>query len=50
MKTRLELRKYDKMFRDNFGKDDYTDTIYVPCKYISGIEGQITIQEIILMI
>lgn len=30
----------DKTFRDKFEKDDYNDTIYVPCKYISGIEGQ----------
>jgi hypothetical protein len=37
---KIRTPKYDKMFRDNFGKDDYSDTIYVPCKYISGIEGQ----------
>lgn len=32
--------EYDKIFRDNLNKPDYSDTIYVPFKYICGLENR----------
>ena len=37
---KIRMAGEDKTFRNNLKRDDYSDTIYVPCKYISGIEGQ----------
>ena len=35
----LRNEEYNKEFQENLNKPDYSDTIYVPCKYISGIES-----------
>lgn len=32
--------EYNKIFRDNLSEPDYSDTIYVPCKYIYGLESR----------
>jgi hypothetical protein len=36
----IKIAADDKTFRNKLEKGDYNDTIYVPCKYISGLEGR----------
>ena len=35
----LRNEEYNKEFQDNFHKSDYSDTIYIPCKYVYGLES-----------
>ena len=37
---KIRSDEYDKEFRENLNKPEYNDTIFVPCKYISGIEAK----------
>ena len=36
----IKVEEHDREFKEHFNKGGYSDTIYIPCKYITGLEKQ----------